>query len=71
LRGTVDSATSSNLTFDDAQGQTYSVAITTATTIEKTSAGHASDLKIGEQVTITGQKTSGQLTARNVAIQAS
>ena len=71
LRGTVDSATSSNLTFDDAQGQTYSVAITSATTIEKTAAGQASDLKVGESVTVAGQKTSGQIAARTVTIQAS
>lgn len=71
LRGTVDSATNSNLTFDDAQGQTYSVAITSSTTIEKTAAGQASDLKVGENVTASGQKTSGQVAARNVTIQAS
>lgn len=71
LRGTVDSATSAKLTFDDAQGQTYSVAITSATTIEKSAAGQAGDLKVGESVTATGQKTSGQITARNVTIRAS
>ncbi len=69
LRGTVDSATSANLTFDDAQGQTYSVSITSATIITKSSAGQASDLKVGENVTATGQKTSGQITARAVTIQ--
>ncbi len=69
-RGTVDSATSANLTFDDAQGQTYSVAITSFTTIVKAPAGQASDLMVGESVTVSGQKTSGQLTARNMAIQA-
>jgi hypothetical protein len=71
LRGTVDSATSANLTFDDPQGQTYSVAITSATIIAKASSGQASDLKVGERVSVTGAKnSSGQITARNVTIQA-
>ncbi|HEX9038983.1 MAG TPA: hypothetical protein VF808_18520 [Ktedonobacterales bacterium] len=69
LRGTVDSATATTLTFDDAQGQTYSVALTSATVITKTAAGQAGDLKVGANVTILAGKTNGQLEARTVTIQ--
>jgi hypothetical protein len=69
LRGTVDSATATTLTFDDAQGQTYSVALTSATVITKTAAGQASDVKVGANVTILAQKANGQLEARTVTIQ--
>ena len=69
LRGTVDSATATTLTFDDAQGQTYSVALTSTTTITKTAPGQASDLKVGVSVIILAQKVSGQITARTVTIQ--
>jgi hypothetical protein len=69
LTGTVDSASATNLTFDDTQGQTYSLAITSTTTITKTAAGQASDLKVGENALIVASKTNGQLTARTVTIQ--
>ena len=70
LRGTVDSASATSLTFDDAQGQTYSVAITATTTITKTATGQASDLTAGAKVMILAQKVNGQTVARTVTIQA-
>lgn len=69
LRGTVDSATSAKLTFDDSQGQTYSVAITSSTTISKVESAQASDLRTGMKVTVVGDTTSGGLTARTIAVQ--
>lgn len=69
LRGTVDSATATTLTFDDAQGQTYAVALTSATIITRTAAGQARDLTVGANVMILAQKASGQIVARTVTIQ--
>lgn len=69
LRGTVDSASGSKLTFDDAQGQTYSVAITSSTTISKVESGQASDLRTGMKVTVVGDTTSAGVTARTITAQ--
>ncbi len=69
LRGTVDSATSTKLVFDDAQGQTYSVAITSSTVIQKISAAKASDVQPGMHVTVAGTTSSTGITARSVTIQ--
>jgi hypothetical protein len=68
LRGTVDSATTSNITFDDATGQTYSVAITSSTTITKTADGKVTDLKVGQNVLVAASKTNGQEIARTVTV---
>jgi hypothetical protein len=70
LRGTVDSATSSQLVFDDAQGQTYSVAITSSTMIEQTAQAKTADLAVGMTVTATGSVTTNGISARTIAIQA-
>jgi hypothetical protein len=69
LRGTVDSATSTKLVFDDVQGQTYSVAITSATVIQQTAQAQTSDLKVGLTVTAIGSVTSTGMTARTITIQ--
>lgn len=69
LRGTVDSATSAKLVFDDAQGQTYSVAILPSTVIEEMVAAHASDLKVGQTVIATGTTAAAGLSARTILIQ--
>ncbi|HEV7128600.1 MAG TPA: hypothetical protein VGN32_14315, partial [Ktedonobacterales bacterium] len=70
LRGTVDSATSTRIVFDDAQGQTYSVAITSATLIQQTATALASSLIVGTSVMVSGTPTASGITARTVAIQA-
>jgi hypothetical protein len=70
LRGTVDSATSTRLVFDDAQGQTYSVAITSATVIQQTAAAQASSLTVGTTVMASGTPTATGITARTITIQA-
>jgi len=69
LRGTVDSATSTKLVFDDTQGQTYSVAILPSTVIDEMAAAHASDLKVGQTVLATGTTASTGLSARTILIQ--
>lgn len=70
LRGTIDSATSTRLIFDDAQGQTYSVAITSATTIQQTAQAQLSNLVVGKSVAVTAIAATGGLTARAIVIQA-
>jgi|SRR5690242_8980507 len=69
LRGTVDSATSTKLVFDDAQGQTYSVAILPSTVIDEMVVARASDLKVGQTVIATGTTASAGLSARTILIQ--
>lgn len=70
LRGTVDSATATNLTFDDTTGQTYSVSITPTTVIAKMATGQVSDLKNGASVMVTGTSgSSGTITARSITVQ--
>lgn len=71
LRGTVDSATATNLTFDDTTGQTYSVAITATTVISKTAPGQLSDLRQGASVMVIGATSGGNLVARSITVQAS
>jgi hypothetical protein len=69
LRGTVDSASSTKLVFDDVAGQTYSVAITSSTVIQKIGTAKASDLKTGMKVLVAGAAASGGVTARSITIQ--
>lgn len=69
LRGTIESVTSSRLVFDDAQGQTYSVAITATTAIQRTDQAKASDLATGMTVMATGTASSNGIAARTVTIQ--
>jgi len=71
LRGTVDSATSSKLVFDDTQGQTYSVAITSSTAIDKISTAKLSDLQVGMKVLVAGTASGSGITARSVTIEPS
>lgn len=69
LRGTVDSATSSKLTFDDAQGQTFSVAITSDTTISKVESAQIGNLRTGMKVTLVGDTTSAGVSAGTISVQ--
>jgi hypothetical protein len=69
LRGTVESVTSSRLVFDDSQGQTYSVAITATTAIQRTDQAKVSDLAAGMAVMATGTASSKGLAARTITIQ--
>ena len=69
LRGTIESVTSSRLVFDDAQGQTYSVAITATTAIQRTDQAKASDLAAGMAVMATGTASSNGIAARTITIQ--
>ncbi len=57
-------------TGDDAQGQTYSVAITSSTMIEQTAQAKTADLAVGMTVTATGSVTTNGISARTIAIQA-
>jgi hypothetical protein len=70
LRGTVESVDDSRLVFDDTQGQTYSVAITSTTLIQRTAQAKASDLVVGMAVTAMGTATSNGISARTVTIMA-
>lgn len=69
LAGTVESATSTQLVLDDAQSQTFTLAITPTTIIETSAAGKASDLTTGAKVLITGTSAAGGITARNITIE--
>jgi len=69
LRGTVDSATSTKLVFDDTQGQTYSVAILPSTVVDEMATARASDLKVGETVIAMGTPAAAGLSARTILIQ--
>lgn len=66
LTGTVDSVTATKMTFDDPQGQTFSVALTPATMVLSVGPGQASDLAQGEKALASGTPTSDGVTARNV-----
>jgi hypothetical protein len=69
VRGTVDSATSTQLIMEDAQGQVYHLAIISSTLIETTSSGSPSDLVVGASVTCTGTSASdGSVTARSIIV---
>jgi Domain of unknown function (DUF5666) len=70
LRGTVDSASSTQLVLDDSQGQTFTVAITPSTVIETSAAGAQSDLSAGATVTATGTAASDGIDARAITVQA-
>ncbi len=69
VQGTITSVSSAHIIFDDAQGQAYSVAITSATVIEQTTQAKASDLTVGSMVTALGTSTSGGIAARSITIQ--
>lgn len=69
IQGTIDSVSSTHLVFHDAQGQAYSVAITSVTVIQRTTQAKASDLKVGLTVTALGTATSSGIMARSVVIQ--
>ncbi len=69
LRGTVASASSTQLVLDDAQGQTFTVAITSATVILTSASGTASDLSAGLMVTASGTATSDGISARTITVQ--
>jgi hypothetical protein len=69
LRGTIESVTSSKLVFDDSQGQTYSVAITATTAIQRTDQAKVSDLAAGMAVMATGTASSKGIAARTITIQ--
>jgi hypothetical protein len=69
IQGTIDTISSAHLTFHDAQGQEYSVAITPATVIQQTAQVKASDLKVGMNVVVVGSASSKGIAARSIAIQ--
>ncbi|HEY7343565.1 MAG TPA: hypothetical protein VH591_22040 [Ktedonobacterales bacterium] len=69
IQGTIDTISSAHLTFHDAQGQEYSIAITSATVIQQTAQAKASDLKVGMNVVVVGSASSNGIAARTVAIQ--
>lgn len=69
VQGTIDTVSSGRLTFHDAQGQEYSVAITSATVIQQTAQAKASDLKVGQKVAVVGSASSSGIAARTIAIQ--
>ena len=69
LRGTVASATSTQLVLDDTQGQTFTVAITSATVILTSASGTASDLSVGLTVSASGTATSDGISARTITVQ--
>ena len=69
VQGTIDTINSGRLTFHDAQGQEYSVAITQATVIQQTAEAKASDLKVGMNVMVVGSASSAGVAARTIAIQ--
>lgn len=68
LNGTVDSVTATKLTFDDPQGQTFSVALTPATMILTVGPGKISDLSQGEKTLASGTPASDGITARNLIV---
>ncbi len=69
IQGTIDTINGSHLTFHDAQGQEYSVAITSTTVIQQTAQAKASDLKVGMNVAVVGSASSNGIAARTIAIQ--
>jgi hypothetical protein len=69
VQGTIDTINSGRLTFHDAQGQEYSVAITPATVIQQTALAKASDLTVGMNVAVVGSASSSGIAARTIAIQ--
>lgn len=69
VQGTIDTVNSTHLTFHDAQGQEYSVAITPATVIQQTALAKSSDLTVGMNVMVVGSASSAGIAARTIAIQ--
>lgn len=69
IQGTIDTVNSGHLTFHDAQGQEYSVAITPTTVIQQTTLVKTSDLKVGMNVAVVGSANSSGIAARTIAIQ--
>ena len=69
LRGTVASASSTQLVLDDTQGQTFSMAITPSTQILTSQAGKASDLAVGDKATVAGTASGSSYTARTITVQ--
>lgn len=69
IQGTIDTINGAHLTFHDAQGQEYSVAITSTTVIQQTAQAKASDLKVGMNVAVVGSASSNGIAARTIAIQ--
>lgn len=69
LAGTVVSATSTQIVLDDAQGQTFTLAITPATIIETSATGKSSDLTAGAKVQVTGTSASGGVAARSITVE--
>lgn len=69
IQGTIDSISATHLLFHDSQGQAYSVAITSATVIQRTAQASTSDLKVGQTVTALGTATSSGIAARSIVIQ--
>jgi hypothetical protein len=69
IQGTIDTVNNSHLTFHDAQGQEYSVAITSATMIQQTTQAKTSDLKVGLNVVVVGTAGAAGIAARSIAIQ--
>ncbi|HEU4784339.1 MAG TPA: hypothetical protein VFS83_13440 [Ktedonobacterales bacterium] len=69
VQGTIDTINSARLTFHDAQGQEYSVAITPATVIQQTALAKTSDLTVGMNVAVVGSASSAGIAARTIAIQ--
>ncbi|WIG60694.1 MAG: hypothetical protein OJF49_003442 [Ktedonobacterales bacterium] len=69
IRGTVDSATSTKLVFDDTQGQTFSCAITPTTIIQTSEQGQITDLIAGAKVMVIGTASGADIVARTITIQ--
>lgn len=69
LAGTVESASSSQLVVDDAQSQTFTLAITPATLIETSAAGQLSDVTTGAKVLVTGTRAAGGIAARSITLE--
>jgi hypothetical protein len=73
IRGTVTAynASTQQLTITDAQGATYLIGVTSTTTIGSFSAGTASDLAVGETITVSGMTSGNAVNARTIQILSS
>jgi hypothetical protein len=70
LRGTVDSVTSSQIVINDTQGQTFSLAITSATVTTSSASGSTADLVSGAKVSASGTASGSQINAATITVQA-
>lgn len=61
LRGTVDAVNDNQIVIDDAEGQTFSLTITSSTVTTATSSGTASDLVTGARVSASGTLSGSQM----------